>query len=70
MKSSFPLGCGLCRSEKIGKMDQNNMIVKEVALNPVKYQVKDANAHVRQIWDGRQNNGREWLRYDPEANRR
>ena len=52
-------------------MDKNKKVVQEVAIKPVKYKVKDAGAHERQIWVEDVNNAaRPWLRYDEEANRR
>ena len=32
--STFPLGCGICRSEKLGAMKDNSMLIQEVELPP------------------------------------
>ena len=36
-KSTFPLGCGICRSERVGEMKQNVNIVQEVSLEAIVY---------------------------------
>ena len=36
-KSIFPLGCGLCRSDRRVEMRENEMLVQEVSLDPVVY---------------------------------
>ena len=36
-KSVFPLGCGLCRSDRLCEMRENDMLVQEVALAPIEY---------------------------------
>jgi len=34
-KGTFPLGCGLCRSDKLAEMRENGLLVQEVPLVPV-----------------------------------
>jgi len=36
-KSTFPLGCGLCRSDKLAQMKENQLIVQEVSIQPIVY---------------------------------
>jgi len=37
-KSTFPLGCGLCRSKRLGNMKESGFIVQEVSLEAIVYQ--------------------------------
>lgn len=39
-KSTFPLGCGLCRSDRLAHMKENHLIVQEVSIEPVVYQAR------------------------------
>ena len=43
-KSSFPLGCGICRSERLEELKRNENIIQEVSLTPITYTVKDQHA--------------------------
>ena len=39
-KSTFPLGCGLCRSEKLAEMRENKNLIQEVSLEDMRNQIK------------------------------
>ena len=39
-KSTFPLGCGICRSERLAKLNGNANIIQEVVLQPENKQAK------------------------------
>ena len=39
-KSTFPLGCGLCRSEKLAEMRENKNLIQEVSLEDMRSQIK------------------------------
>ena len=38
-KSTFPLGCGLCRSEKLAEMRENKNLIQEVSLEDMRNQI-------------------------------
>ena len=37
-ESTFPLGCGLCRSDRLAKMRNNKNVIQEVALHPMEFE--------------------------------
>ena len=37
-KSTFPLGCGLCRSDRLAELRQNNSLVQEVTIQPIEFE--------------------------------
>ena len=38
-KSTFPLGCGLCRSDRLAEMRETKNLVQEVTIQPIDYEL-------------------------------
>lgn len=39
-KSTFPLGCGLCRAENLNEKREEGMVIQEVSLKPIEFERK------------------------------
>ena len=37
-KSTFPLGCGLCRSDKLENLHLNKSLIQEVSIQPIEFE--------------------------------